>query len=466
MTDSSTLVLFGASGDLAKRLLLPGLGSLLASGKQSDSVLTEGLVLLGSGRHDREVEEWRDEVRDALREGGARDEDVERIASAADWITADPTQADDLRRILDEVDGRPILYFALPPAVVESAIDALRGIELPEDTTLALEKPFGSDGDGAAALNRKLARLVPEERLHRIDHFLGHSTVLNLLGLRFANRLLEPVWNRDQIERVEIVYDEELGLEGRADYYDGAGALVDMLQSHLLQVLAVVAMEPPAAIDATGFRTAVSQVLESTVVWSEGPVLPGTDGPSRRARYTAGTVGGKDLPSYADEEGVDPERGTETLAEVAVAVRNRRWAGVPFILRSGKAIGDPRRQVEVLFRPVPFVPRGLNGAATPNRMTIGIQPETLSVELTMSGEEEPFRLDHGSISAELPAGSVTEYGEVLRGILSADPTLFVRGDVAERCWRIVEPVLDAWRAGAVQLDEYPAGSAGPESWQA
>ncbi|WP_307806949.1 glucose-6-phosphate dehydrogenase [Naasia sp. SYSU D00057] len=465
MTDSTTLVLFGASGDLAKRLLLPGLGSLLASGEQRDSALTDGLVLLGSGRHDREVDEWRDQVREALRDGGAGDDDVERIASAANWITADPTEADDLRRILDEVQGRPILYFALPPAVVESAVDALREVELPEDTTLALEKPFGSDGDGAAALNRKLARLVPEERIHRIDHFLGQPTVLNLLGLRFANRLLEPVWNREQIERVEIVYDEELGLEGRADYYDGAGALVDMLQSHLLQVLAVVAMEPPAAIDAIGFRTAVAQVLEATELWSDGPVLPGTDGASRRARYTAGTVGGKDLPSYAEEEGVDPERGTETLAEVAVAVQNRRWAGVPFVLRSGKAIGDPRRQIEVRFRPVPFVPRGLRGAATPNRVTIGIQPETLSIELTMNGEDAPFRLDHGAVSAELPSGSVTEYGEVLRGILGADPTLFVRGDVAERCWRIVEPVLDAWRDGRVPLDEYPAGSTGPESWR-
>jgi glucose-6-phosphate 1-dehydrogenase len=207
-------------------------------------------------------------------------------------------------------------------------------------------------------------------------------------------------------------------------------------------------------------------VLEATEVWSDGPVLPGTDSPSRRARYTAGTVGGTDLPDYADEEGVDPERGTETLAELAVAVRNRRWAGVPFVLRSGKAIGEPRTQIEVLFRPLPFVPRGLEGAARPNRITIGIDPVTLSVELMTSGEDAPFRLDRGELTAELPSSDVTEYGEVLRGILAADPTLFVRGDVAERCWRIVEPVLESWRTGKVPLDEYPAGSAGPVSWQA
>jgi glucose-6-phosphate 1-dehydrogenase len=462
---ANTLVLFGASGDLAERLLLPGLGSLLASEVADDRRLVEDLTLLGSGRHELELDEWRDLVRKALTEGGAAAEQAERVASAAQWETGDPTEPDDLRRILGAASGTPVLYFALPPAVVEEAIGALRDVELPEGTILALEKPFGSDAEGAAALNRKLARLVPEKQVHRIDHFLGQATVLNLLGLRFANRLFEPVWNRSNIERVEIVYDEELGLEGRASYYDTAGALVDMLQSHLLQVLAVVAMEPPAAVDESGLRTAIAQVLQATSVWSGGPVLPGTDGPSRRARYTAGTVDGRELPAYADEEGVDPDRETETLAELVVAVDNLRWAGVPFVLRSGKAIGDPKRQIEVVFAPVPFIPHGLSGSAMRNRLTIGINPETLRLELTMNGDEDAFELEQGALASSLPSRTLTEYGEVLRGVLAGDPTLSVRGDVAERCWRIVEPVLAAWRAGEVPLDEYPAGSSGPDSWR-
>ena len=466
VTDTGTLILFGASGDLAKRLLLPGLGSLLASPDEKESALVEGLTLLGSGRSDRDDEEWRQAVRDGLVSGGADDAAAGRIADGARWIAGDPTDADDLQRILGEAEGRPILYFALPPSIVEKAVDVLRTIDLPDDTRLALEKPFGSDADSAAALNRKLARIVPERHIHRVDHFLGQPTVLNLLGLRFANRIFEPVWNRENIERVEIVYDEKLGLEGRAAYYDNAGALIDMLQSHLLQVLAVVAMEPPASVDEVGFRGAIADVLRATQVYSGGPVLSGTDAPSRRARYTAGSVDGRDLPAYADEEGVDPEHKTETLTEVAVEVKNRRWAGVPFILRSGKAIGDPRRRIEIIFRPVPFVPEGLSGRATPDRLIIGIHPETVELDVTMTGNGAPFRLGEGELDGELEQRPLTEYGEVLRGVLSGDPTLSVRGDVAEQCWRIVQPVLDAWQADQIPLDEYQAGSAGPASWSA
>lgn len=465
MSRQRTLVLFGATGDLTRRLLLPGLGSLLASPNPSDSALADGLRLVGSARHERALEDWRSDVRDALGEGGATRGRADAVASGASWVTGDPTDADDLRRILAEVEGTPILYFALPPGVTEDAVDALRETGLPDDAVLALEKPFGADAEGAAALNRKLARLVPEHQVHRVDHFLGQQTVQGLLALRFANRLLEPVWNRENIERVEIVFDEELGLEGRAAYYDGAGALVDMLQSHLLQVLAVVAMEPPAAIDEKAFRGAIAQVLEATAVWSGQSPLGGTEHPSRRARYTAGRIGDRDLPAYADEDGVDRDRGTETLAEIAVGIGNRRWAGVPFVLRSGKAIGEPRREIAVQFRAVEVLPAGLSGEARPGRLTIGIAPETISLVLARGSDQEPLRLDQERLAASLPERTLTEYGEVLRGILSGDPTLTVRGDAVERCWRIVEPVLAAWGSGGVPLDEYPAGSPGPDSWR-
>ena len=194
-----------------------------------------------------------------------------------------------------------------------------------------LEKPFGTDEASAADLNAIIGRLVPEDQIHRVDHFLGKSTVLNLLGLRFTNRLFEPMWSADHVEQVDIVFDEPLGLENRARYYDGAGALVDMIQSHLLQVLALIAMDPPASLDARDLRDRKAEALRACRVWAGDPAAR-----RRRARYTAGTIDGRRLPGYADEPGVDPARHTETLAEVVLEVDTWRWAGVPFRLRSGQ----------------------------------------------------------------------------------------------------------------------------------
>jgi glucose-6-phosphate 1-dehydrogenase len=238
-----------------------------------------------------------------------------------------------------------------------------------------------------------------------------------------------------------------------------------MLQSHLLQVLAVAGCEAPATVDATDFRDATAAVLRATRLWDGPPVLPNTDQPSRRARYTAGDIGDRHLPSYVDEEGVDPSRETETLAEFVVEVRNARWAGVPFILRSGKAIGKPTNAVVVRMKPVRHSPTGQVGeGADPEQVTLGFKPPSIAVRFTAEGADLPFELEVGDVEGDLPKGAVTEYGEVLRGILGDDPTLSVRGDVAEQCWRIVQPVLDAWAAGEVPLDEYPAGSAGPSNW--
>jgi glucose-6-phosphate 1-dehydrogenase len=465
MSDVGTLIIFGASGDLTTRLLLPGLGSLMGSSEQSESDLADGLVVIGSGRSEKARDEWQNSVRDALTEGGAPEDSAGAVADRSDYIQGDPTDSADLERILGEAEGVPVLYFALPPAVVEKVVDALAEVDLPEGTILALEKPFGSDADNAHALNERLTKLVPEHQVHRIDHFLGQPMVLGLLGMRFAGRILEPVWNAENIERVEITYDEQLALEGRAGYYDSAGALIDMLQSHLLQLLSVLAMEPLISIDEDDFRSSTAQVLNATQVWSGEPVLPGTDAPSRRARYVEGTIDGKELPAYVDEEGVDPENETETLAEMAVEVNTRRWAGVPFILRSGKAIAEPRRQIDVHFRAPRFVPRGLTGSPTAEKFTIGIRPQVFELNLAVNGEKDPFELDRATLGTEVPSPELTQYGEVLRGVLAGDPTLSVRGDVAEQCWRIVAPVLEAWKKGEVPLDEYPAGSHGPSSWE-
>jgi glucose-6-phosphate 1-dehydrogenase len=465
MTTSPTLLILGASGDLTERLLLPGVGSLIAGGVASDAKLVEGLRLLGSGRSGKSDDEWRRAVRAAFDGIGAKGPAAETLIANASYVVGDPTSRDDLTHILSGIDGGLVIYFALPPAIVAEVAKTLAEVELPKGTVLALEKPFGSDARSAATLNRHLLKLVPEERIHRVDHFLGMATVLNILGLRFVNRLIEPIWNADNVAKVEIIYDEDLGLEGRAGYYDHSGALTDMLQSHLLQVLSIVAMEAPSSIDPVDFRAATAQVLRATSVWSGAPVLPGTDAPSRRARYTAGTVGERKMPAYAKERGVVPERETETLAEMVVEVNTLRWAGVPFVLRSGKAIGKPEKQVILTLKPVGYVPRGLNGVESPERIVIGLRPSALTLELTMNGDGDPFGLERHDLSTTLAPTPVTAYGEVLRGVLGNDPTLSIRGDVAETCWRIVAPVLNAWHKNEVPLEEYRAGTQGPAAWR-
>jgi glucose-6-phosphate 1-dehydrogenase len=452
-SEATSLVVLGASGDLTERLLLPGLGSLLAGRAGGPR------QLIGTGRSERSSDEWRETVATAFEEAGATGKDATAIIDSAKYLQGDPTDVADLRRILDACEHTPILYFALPPAVTIKVCEALEEVDLPGGTVLAMEKPFGSDSESAAALNAQLRKLVPEDRVHRIDHFLGTSTVLNLIGLRFANRLFEPVWNAHNIERVEIVYDEDLALEGRAAYYDTAGALVDMIQSHLLQVLAVFAMEAPASLDERDLRSVLAQVLRATQVRDGDPVAA-----SRRARYTGATVDGVKLPAYAKEDGVDPSRNTETLAEVTFTVNNRRWEGVPFVLRSGKALRENRKNIVVTFRPVRALPGGLRGQAEPDRLVLDLKDNGLALDLTMNGGDDPFALEQVELNAVMREEGLTAYGEVLRGIFANDPTLSIRGDVAEHCWRIVEPVLDAWRDDRVPLDEYRAGSPGPSAW--
>ncbi|HEV7623108.1 MAG TPA: glucose-6-phosphate dehydrogenase [Amnibacterium sp.] len=463
---NATLLILGASGDLTERLLLPGIGSLIAGGEQADLDLLGGLTVLGSARSERDDDAWRQTVRKAFEGVGATGDLADAVIEKARYVKADPSRADDWKPLLDAADGDElVVYFALPPAVVTKVAGVLKDVDLPERTVLAVEKPFGNDAESAAALNAQLRAILPEERIHRVDHFLGHRATLAMLALRFDNRLFEPSWNGDAVERVEIVYDEQLGLEGRAGYYDTAGALKDMLQSHLLQVLSVVATEPPAGVDAVELRDATAAALRATRVWEHGPVFPNTDAPSRRARYTAGDIGDRHLPSYTDEEGVEADRNTETLAEIALEVRTARWAGVPFVLRSGKAIGTPRDEISLAVRPVRHRPDGQTGEGEPERIVIGFKPPRLRLQLTAGGGSMPFGLEPEDVSGSLPKSAVTEYGEVVRGVLGNDPTLSVRGDVAEQCWRIVQPILDAWAKGEVPLDEYPAGSAGPDSWQ-
>lgn len=447
-----TLVILGAGSDLTERLLLPGLATLLATD------IGSRLLLIGSGRDDRDDALWRERVRAAFATVGAEGSAVDDVSATARWVQADASNDDDLRRLLDTAEGDPILYFALPPAVTVESCRALRRVGLRDGTQLVLEKPFGTDARSAAALNELVTSLVPEDHVHRVDHFLGMATVLNILGLRFANRIIEPVLNAHHVASVQITADESLALEGRAGYYDSAGALVDMLQSHLLEVLALVAMEPPRTLRARDVRDAKAQVLRATHVWDEDPVAF-----SRRARYTAGTAGGKRVPAYVDEDGVDPGRGTETFAEIALAVDTSRWHGVPFRIRSGKAL-ENRQEITITFRPPQHVPEGLRGYEHPDRLRIALREHDVFLDVNVSGAGDPFSIEHVTMHSEFGAPRLHAYGEVLRGVLVGDPPLSVRGDTAVELWRIVEPVLAAWRDDRVPLNEYPAGSNGPAGW--
>lgn len=456
MSDASspvTLVILGASGDLTQRLLLPGLGTLLKAEPELD------LTLIGASNVEWSPEKWAEVVAESLSGGGCPDAGLQRQLGATHYVQLDVTDAAELGEFLAELSGQIVLYFALPPAVTMKACEALAHVDLPADLRLAIEKPFGTDLASAQHFNHLLGKLVREDQIFRVDHFLGKATVLNLLGLRFANRVLEPVWNAANIERVELISDEVLALEGRAGYYDHAGALKDMIQSHLLLVMAMFAMEEPARLDALELRDLMVHTLRSTHLWEVDPVAS-----SRRARYTAGTIQGREIPSYVDEPGVEPDRQTETLAEVTVEIRNSRWAGVPFRLRSGKALGDGVRGMTVVFRPVAHQPEGFTNQAARDVLSIGMSPETLALTLATNAEGGRWDLEQTTLAAELGNSPIRPYGQILDGIIHGDPMLAVRGDVAEECWRILTPVVEAWADGRVPLDEYHAGSSGPRSW--
>ena len=271
-----------------------------------------------------------------------------------------------------------------------------------------------------------------------------------------AMALLEAVWNRNYIESVHILVAESEGVDGRDAYYARSGALRDMVQSHILQLLCMVAMEPPASLEADRIRDEKVKVLRALRPLDARHAARD----SVRGRYTAGTINGQPVQAYQPPEGSD----VETFAGVTAHIDNWRWAGVPFVLRSGKALAENRQDIIVTFKDVPHLPTGLSGVSGPSRLRVSLKPATLDLDLVINGEGDPFTLDRSILHADLGAPELSAYGEVLSEILESDPTIAVRGDVAEQCWRIVEPVLAAWRKDAVPLETYPAGTLGPSGW--
>ncbi|HSZ42044.1 MAG TPA: glucose-6-phosphate dehydrogenase [Trebonia sp.] len=446
------LVIFGATGDLTARFLLPGLAALHAAG-----LLGERFTLTGAGREDWNGEQFRDWMTTQLDRHAAHLPPADRkaVVSASDYRQADVR---DPASVAAAVAGdRPFAaYLALPPAVFPSAVASLRDAGLPAGSRIVLEKPFGEDLASAVSLNGLLAATLPEREVFRVDHFLAMTTVQNVLGFRLANRLLEPIWNSAHIASIDIVWDESLALEGRAAYYDGAGALKDMVQNHLLQLLCLVAMEPPVSLGERDLRDRKVDVLRSVRPLTAGDAARHT----RRARYAAGRIGDRDIPAYADEVGVDPGLGTETFAEVRLELENWRWLGTKFRIRTGKALARDHKEVTVTFRDVPHMPSAPAGRPAPNVLRFGLEPEGLALDLSgvgaHVGEVSPLTLTTRLAPPALPA-----YAYVLSDVLNQNAALSIRGDEAEESWRVVTPVLEAWAADQVPLEEYPAGSAGP-----
>lgn len=447
-------VIFGASGDLAARFILPAIAELHEAG-----LLPEELEVVGAAREEWETSDFRARAEQALAEHAPRVSSEARraVASMLRYRRGDVTRAEDVAAAVGSGAGPLVAYLALPPFLFAPTVEALAAADLPEGSRVVVEKPFGEDLRSARALNDLLHRAFPEEAVFRIDHFLHMQTVQNLLALRLTNRILEPLWNRHHVERVDILWDETLTLEGRASYYDSAGALKDMLQNHLLQVLCLVATEPPVTLRERDLRDRKVDVLRAVRRLSREDVARRT----ARGRYVAGRIGDRTVPDYAAEDGVDPSRETETFAQAVLEVGNWRWVGVPFVLRTGKALAEDRHEVVIRFREVPRFGFGHRREPAPNVLRFDLDEDRIDLRLNATAPGAAFDLEPATLTASLAPQEIPAYGRLLLDVLEGDVTLSIRDDEAEEAWRIVEPILEAWSEGAVPLSEYPAGSEGP-----
>jgi glucose-6-phosphate 1-dehydrogenase len=445
------IVLCGASGDLTSRLLMPAVAQLAEAG-----LLPQPFTIVGSATRDWSTDEFRQHIAGALKEhstvGPATRDAVVRMLS---FQPADVTQPEDVRRLIGDDHPDTLVYLALPPGLLTSVLPALATSKLSGSDAVAIEKPFGTDLASAHHLNEILRIQLPEPTIFRIDHFLSNELVHRIIVLRFLNRVFEPIFNAVHVERVEVTWLESLTLEGRAAYYDRAGALKDMVQNHLMEVMALVLMEQPAKLGPGSHRAVRVEALRAVAT----PTAERMCRDTVRARYTAGTIGTRQVPSYVDEPGVDPTRKTETYASLTVDVNNPRWAGVPFILRSGKALEADSAEIAIHFRPLPQYLLAQWPGVEPNVLRIGLKEPYVRLRTTLNGPERTA--ERRELEARSTAPRFTPYAHLIQEMLEGDPMLFITSHEAEEAWRIVDPVMNAWSVGDVPLQEYPAGGAPP-----
>ena len=469
-----TMVILGAGGDLTRRKLIPSLLHL-----QGDGLLHERTRIIGVGRTPLTDEAFQEDLRKLLEPDAGL---WQQFAPRLSWIAGDlamPSTYQEIKETLDVIEtGEPLdlgrlFYLAVPPSLYATAIAGLAGSgaapwqDEPRDPRWArvvIEKPFGRSLETAQALNRAIGDVLAEHQVYRIDHYLGKETVQNLMVLRFANAIFEPVWNRHHIHHVQITVAETLGVEHRAGYYEEAGVVRDMFQNHLLQLLALTAMEPPVSARADAIRDEKVKVLRAV-----RPIPPEEIAAyAVRAQYDAGTIYGKPVPAYRAEPGVAPDSRTPTYAAARMMIDNWRWEGVPFFLRSGKRLARRDTEIAIHFRAPPhrMFPVQPGGLSEPNVLVIQVQPEealSLSFEIKVPGAgmrrtgvrmdfnyQEVFgRLDHDA------------YETLLLDCMSGDPGLFIRADATEAAWKIVDPIIAVWESDPGDVPRYPAGSWGP-----
>ncbi len=474
--DACILVIFGGTGDLAQRKLFPSLAHLVREGR-----LSEQTQFLCVSRKDLDQNVFRDEVLKnarALAPGSIPDEEfaakfANRIFTVTD--AAENGKFDKLRWRLGEMAGaggpkNHLIYLSIPPTGYAPTIAALGAVGLanPEAgawSRIIIEKPFGRDFDSAEALNSSAAAVFREEQIYRIDHYLGKETVQNILVLRLANTLFEPIWNHHYVDHIAITASEALGVEERAQYYEESGALRDMIQNHLMQILAMVAMERPASLAAEAIRDEKRKVLESVRPFTEQDV-PNV---AVRAQYAAGAVAGKAVVGYLSENGVKPNSRTETYAALKLHIDNWRWSGVPFYLRTGKRLAKRVTEVAIVFRKVPHMVFAQSPVdrLEQNVLAIRIQPNegiSLKFEAKLPGHAlhvRPVEMDF-RYGTSFGGRLSDAYERLLLDAMIGDQTLFARRDSVEEGWRIVQPVLNAWaNDNNDPLPQYVAGSWGP-----
>ncbi|WP_372787787.1 glucose-6-phosphate dehydrogenase [Paraconexibacter sp.] len=477
----TSLVIFGGLGDLSKRKLLPALYNLAHEG-----ALPERFHLVGTSRSPMSDAEFREDAAQAIRQFSRREPDetvLDALLAEVRWVAGtfdDPETYSRIAEVLADFDERAgalslnrAFYLSTAPDFFPVIVEQLGGHGLNRcaddragDVRIVIEKPFGTTLASAEALNRTVLGVFDERQVFRIDHYLGKETVQNMLAFRFSNRMFEPVWNRDHIQSVQITAGEDIGIGSRAGYYDGAGALRDLVQNHMMQLLCLLAMEPPIDLSADEVRNEKVKVLKAI----RPPLPEEIDGMSVRGQYAAGQSSGDEVAGYLEEEGVPADSTTETYAALRLHVQNWRWSGVPFYLRTGKRLARKVTEIAVTLKPVPHMAFGGfdpgHAPLSANVLVFTMQPNE-GVSLSLGAKIPGTRMKIRPVQMDFQYGtsfvsqSPEAYERLIMDAMRGDATLFTRNDEAEAQWRIMDPIVSRWEDSDAALPQYEAGSQGP-----